>query len=171
MRVLRFDREALTAGNPCVRVDDNPRLWEGFTITRGVLLIKAHNNDAYMEFHGDDPDITDLGHSLILAGRNADRIPFDRLCSPWPRAALEALKRDHTLRLGTISKYALSIDTPACLCFQANEYGVFGAERNLVRFEARPGHPIYSMVVNPPLLGRPEPYNCWVETTSPLVEY
>lgn len=156
---IRFDRERLMAGSPCVSVDD--QWWGGFETTRGVAMLRSTDGQAWIDWDGDIDWITE-GGLVIEPNSEVESYGFNM----FPVGQLERIRSDHSLVFGAVNRPRVIQRRPAVTIYRWQDNTIVAACVDEARFEGR----VRTIVVTNPT--DPRPLNVWIETNDyRLVEF
>jgi hypothetical protein len=152
---ITFSKDRLFAGKPYCYV--NGDWWDGFHSVRGVVFVKVGPKGAWIEHHGDVPDLIPGGGEIVDSGER-EQWGFNY----WISGMKERLFEHPTLWYGAVNKGRIRQGRSAITAYNQDREIL----TDFLRFEGE----VWSATIKPPAQGHPEPLNWWIETSG-LVEF
>lgn len=151
---IEIDVPRLRAGEPCFSVGSE--WWSGFETSWGATFVKAEGGNAWVEYHGEWDNIHEGGRTVQqdLPSHMTDRCQVGWNIFPLSEAA--NLSRSKGLWAVGVNKARVKAGKVAVTAYSAPGRQVLCP---FIRLDGI----VRSVVVNPPLVGSPEPLNAWLE--------
>lgn len=165
---ITINRKAMVNSEPCweVRdvingqVGDRPTLMASWGTRKGFVIVRATGGKAWMEYHGQDDDLVPDDGLVIKPANLIDRprVQFNYL----PGCQLERLKTTPGLVFGGVNKVNIRNFRTGATIYAWRDFGLAGMLVPAYRFDGR----VQSVTMVPPVVGRPEPLNAWIQVIA-----